>query len=312
MSGHPPDESITLLADLARQAGAAGDPEVLSGRPDGLVIRVGHLVVKSHPPDTDPAALTTRLRLATHPALHEILVPPIAFDGNLLTARADRLLSLWPARTPIDPDDPAAIPWEQTATLLARLHQVTPSGQGPSVGATLPETGAMARVGRALDRLGAAADVADPNMAGVVWRAAETLPDLGGGARAGRMTLVHGDFHLGQVVGCEGGGTSWRLIDVDDLGLGDPVWDLARFAAYFAAAILDPVVWERFLNAYRRAGGPAVPEGDPWAVLDVPARALVVRAAALAVAKAGLEGRELDEWDVALVDSCRRMRAAVS
>ncbi|MFC9996642.1 phosphotransferase [Nocardia sp. NPDC127526] len=367
MPGQPPDESIALLAELARQAGAAGDPEVLSGRPDGLVVRVGHLVVKSHPADTDPAALATRLHLAAEPLLHEILVPPIPSDGNLLVRRAGRLLSLWPFAQPVDPADPEAIPWAQAAELLARLHRTPlpdcdhpghpggdhpdhPGGDRPDhpgadhpghpgaplagisprrvdsghkhagmTGGTgdragVPATSGPARVYRALQRLRAAGDAADPATASVVRHAFATLPDLSPFAGPGdQATLVHGDFHLGQLVRWPGGEEEpWRLIDVDDLGVGDPVWDLARFAGYFAAAILDPIAWERFLNAYRWAGGPAVPEGDPWAVLDVPARALVIQAAALAVAKAGLEGRELDEWDVALLDSCRRMRSAVS
>ncbi|GAB4588785.1 hypothetical protein Ntsu_66170 [Nocardia sp. IFM 10818] len=376
---------------------------MLSGRPDGLVVRVGHLVVKSHPADTDPAALTTRLHLASHPLLHEILVPPIPFDGDLLVPRAGRLLSLWPYGASIDPADPEAVPWQLAASLLARLHQISladlrgdlrapteagdvvtaadhsvPATGGPLAKAAdrpgpasqgggrsianrpdspaavsdstarapdlpcsrppgdqalsagygansrssqgggrspdIPAAGGPARVRRALERLRAAGEAADSAAAEVVWQAYATVPELGSYAgEGGKATLVHGDFHLGQLVRLSGAGENpWRLIDVDDLGVGDPVWDLARFAGYFAAAILDPVAWERFLTAYRQAGGPAVPEGDPWPVLDVPARALVIQATASAVAKAGLESRELDEWDVALLDSCRRMRSAVS
>jgi hypothetical protein len=100
----------------------------------------------------------------------------------------------------------------------------------------------------------------------------------------------------------------WRLIDVEDLGIGDPAWDLGRPAAWFAAGLLPPAVWDRFLSAYRAAGGSALPrDGDPWQALDVPARALAVQAAALAVAAADREGRPLDEVETALVDACRRI-----
>ena len=51
-----------------------------------------------------------------------------------------------------------------------------------------------------------------------VWRAGS--PDR-------PATLVHGDWHLGQL-GRRSATTPWMLIDVDDLGVGDPAWDLAR------------------------------------------------------------------------------------
>ncbi|MGW2858040.1 hypothetical protein ACWDAZ_41905, partial [Streptomyces sp. NPDC001215] len=60
----------------------------------------------------------------------------------------------------------------------------------------------------------------------------------------------------------------------------------------------------------REEGGPAVPSaGDPWPVLDVPARALTVQTAALAVAKSVAAERPLDEVEQAVVDACVRMGA---
>jgi hypothetical protein len=100
----------------------------------------------------------------------------------------------------------------------------------------------------------------------------------------------------------------WLLIDVDDLGVGDPAWDLARPAAWYACGLLPPDEWSRFLTAYRGEGGPAVPSaGDPWPALDVPARALTVQTAALAVAKSAAARRPLDEVEQAVVDACARM-----
>ncbi|NNH69893.1 hypothetical protein HLB23_08455 [Nocardia uniformis] len=451
----PPSASEVLIAlsDIARQLGAVGQPTMLSDRADAVVARVAGLVVKAHPFDADAAALHTRLRLAAHPRLHRILVPPAQIDGDVLTIRSGRVYSAWPYGEPVDPDDPDAAPWEAAAALLAALHNCplpsliddsvsaepspatdgtashasastptarhpipiadTPtrvtSGYGPEVGSPtpaadrspattvgfdrrtrLPAAGGPERVQRAMDRLRAATGIADPAAADVVWRAYGRLPSLQHGENtiqdprrnpgeisgprpahsARRQALVHGDFHLGQLIRLPtaasgrgraaqppsggrssvtpgdnvatgdnitpatdvttgdnitlggavtargnittGGENRWRLVDVDDLGVGDPVWDLARPAGFFAAGILDPVAWERFLTAYRRSGGPAVPGGgDVWAVLDIPARALVVQTAAIAVAKAGLVGRELDELDTALVDSCYRMPPAV-
>lgn len=134
--------------------------------------------------------------------------------------------------------------------------------------------------------------------------------------------LCHGDFHLGQLVRLPGpsapppsaqrpptGDEAWRLIDVDDLGLGDPAWDLARPAAWFATGVLPPESWTAFLAAYRAGGGPAAPDPDPWPRLDAPARTLTVQTAALAVARAHRQRRALDEAERACLAGCARIAA---
>jgi Ser/Thr protein kinase RdoA (MazF antagonist) len=136
---------------------------------------------------------------------------------------------------------------------------------------------------------------------GLPARARNEAPDPVG-------TLCHGDLHLGQLVRHPAPEGPWHLIDVDDLGRGDPAWDLARPAAWYAAGLLPPEVWQRFLGAYRAAGGPAVrPEGDPWPELDVAARTLTVQTAALALAKSTAEQRPLDEVEQLMIDSCARI-----
>ncbi|WP_327093191.1 phosphotransferase family protein [Nonomuraea sp. NBC_01738] len=115
--------------------------------------------------------------------------------------------------------------------------------------------------------------------------------------------LTHGDWHLGQLVRRE----RWMLIDIDDLGVGDPVWDLARPAAWFAAGLLEPAVWERFLGAYLASGGPALGPGDPWERLDVPTRTLTVQLAAVAVFNAERDRRELDDVEHSLIEACARI-----
>jgi aminoglycoside phosphotransferase (APT) family kinase protein len=113
--------------------------------------------------------------------------------------------------------------------------------------------------------------------------------------------LVHGDWHLGQLGRCSGT-EPWVLIDADDLGVGDPAWDLARPAGFWAAGLIPDDDWTTFLDAYRDAGGPAVPADDPWPVLEQFARAAVIHAAASGVAHG-----DDDETQAALVAACARM-----
>ncbi|WP_031186293.1 phosphotransferase family protein [Streptomyces sp. NRRL S-1896] len=302
-----------LISALAAQAKAAAHPRTpttpcscrstpLADRQDATVVRHDATVAKAHARDTDPAALALRVTAAA--GVPDLLLPPLTRDTATLY---DRPVTFWPYGVPVDPDDPDAAPWEAAATLLARLHR-TP------VPAGLPPMRGPAKAARALDRLraalrgtpGAAAHpvarpVLDAWAALPAWARAEApMP--------GPSALCHGDLHLGQLVRHPAPDGPWKLIDVDDLGAGVPAWDLARPAAWYACGLLPPDEWTRFLTAYREAGGPAVPvDGDPWTALDVPARALTVQTAALAVTKALAAGRPLDEVEQAVVDACARM-----
>jgi hypothetical protein len=84
------------------------------------------------------------------------------------------------------------------------------------------------------------------------------------------------------------------LIDVDDLGFGDPAADLGRPAGFWAAGLLPDADWFRFIDGYREAGGPGLPAGDPWPVLEPFAASAVIAAAA-------------NRPDEELVAACARM-----
>ncbi|WAP59333.1 phosphotransferase [Streptomyces sp. S465] len=300
---------VTTLRRARRDPTA--EVTVLADRPDATVVRCGHVVAKAHPPGTDPAELAVRLGVAAHPRCAGILLPPV--DG--MAALPDgRQVTLWPYGEPVSPDKPDAAPWVEAGKLLARLHAV-PVAELPG---PLPAMRGPAKAARAIARLRAAA-LPDTAATRAVLRAWAGLPGWargvdrragdGGGEGDGRchggLRLCHGDLHLGQLIRHRA--TDWRLIDIDDLGLGDPAWDLARPAAWYAAGLLAPEDWERFLGAYRAADGSAAGQRDPWPRLDVPARALTVQTAALALAKAAAAGRALDEAEEAMVESAIRI-----
>ncbi|MFG2643820.1 phosphotransferase family protein [Streptomyces sp. NPDC048370] len=297
---------LEQLSALARSAAHLADPAcpcapdattVLADRDDGTVVRHGAVVVKAHAPGTDIPAHRTRIAVAGLRDLDGVLLPPHPHDPD--DPHTPRPLTVWPYGTPVDPADPDAAPWEDAARLLARLHRTPAPGHLP-----VPPMRAPVKAALAVERMrrsGAPRPAVE-----TVLRAWRTLPE----EPADRPLLCHGDFHLGQLVrDPRVPGAPWVLIDVDDLGLGDPAWDLARPAAWFAAGILPPDVWSRFLDAYREAGGPAVDAHapDPWAQLDVPARALTVQTAALALAKSTAERRLLDEVEEVMIDTCARI-----
>lgn len=218
----------------------------------------GAVVHKLHRPGTDPRALRVRLRAAGR--IGALLSPlsgvPDPVDGRWLTH--------WPLVETLAVQ-PECVPWSDIAQLLATLHTVP-------VTERLPPHGWPARLRRAVER-------ARHHDHRVVLRAAAALPADAWrpGSPDRPRTLVHGDFHLGQVGRRDG---RWQLIDVDDLGLGDPAWDLARPAGFWAAGLIPDADWFLFLDAYRAAGGPALPSGDPWPVLEPFARAAVIQSAA--------------------------------
>jgi hypothetical protein len=220
----------------------------------------GDVVYKLHRPGTDPRALGIRLRIA---AQSDCLLAPLDTAPERVGLR---WRTRWPRVETVAPQ-PECLPWADAGRLLARLH-TEPLQQ------RVPPHGWPRRLRRAVDTLRQTRDV-------TIRRAAAGLPDVvwRAGSPNRPATLVHGDWHLGQL-GRLTPASTWTLIDVDDLGVGDPAWDMARPAGFWAAGLIPDDDWMTFVQAYRDEGGPALPSGDPWPVLDPFARAAVVHAAA--------------------------------
>lgn len=329
------DRTLELAA---RFGGVPVRDVVLTPTLSGAWVAVaGQAVVKVHRAGTGRAALAARLRLSADPAWRDCLLAPTVPDVLALGAdpggdvvdpdRPDaaarvRLATVWPRLETIPPD-PDAVPWADAGALLARLHSRA-APERPDV----PVHGAVARVERALARLadldGSTASPEQLDAVRVVRQAAAALPAQARepGPTGRPVALVHGDWHLGQlgrlgrpsVPGGRGGVPRpgrLLLIDPDDLGVGDPAWDFARPGALLAAGLLPPHHWQCFVDAYRDAGGPALPAGpaEPWPAVDAVARAGVVQGAAAVVARAIRAGRPLEHADRRLVAACRALAA---
>ena len=221
----------------------------------------GDVVYKLHRPGTDPRSLAIRLRIAAES--ESLLAPLNAVPEPVGT----RWRTRWPRVETVVPQ-PECIPWAEAGQLLARLHT-------EPMRRRVPPHGWPQRLRRVVETL---RRTPDPD---TIRRAAARLPDAvwRAGSPGRPATLVHGDWHLGQL-GRRAATTAWTLIDIDDLGAGDPAWDLARPAGFWAAGLIPDDDWTKFLESYRNADGPALPTGDPWPVLEPFARAAVVQAAA--------------------------------
>ncbi|MGL5928206.1 MAG: phosphotransferase family protein [Dermatophilaceae bacterium] len=267
----------------AGELGATGAPAPSTTTSSGAeLVTVGDVVVKVHRASTDGEVLRTRLTAAASPGMPPVWVAPLVPEPR---ATPDgRWASAWPRVEVLDPSS-ATVPWAAAGALLARWHAIDP----PAHGTPMPAHGGPARLGRAVARARLADHRVRPMLVELgerlvrdVERAAHgfagSADDVTGavqrkGAHVIRPHLVHGDWHLGQL-GRAGG--VWRLLDVDDLGVGDPAWDLGRPAGFWAAGLLDDLSWHAFFDGYRDAAGPAVPPtGDPWPRLDLAARCAV-------------------------------------
>jgi len=294
----PPPE----LADWVRSVAAAQDPRVgpttpvvplltrgMPTRPyapaHSQVYICAGVIVKLHSPAANRDRLARRIHCIGGPDIDRLWIQPLIyapFEGP-----DDRLATVWPRVTVLATIDRP--PWSEIGTLLAKLHGL-PIRDDP------PRLGGHTRLQLAIKFLRKTV----PSELGWMIERGDQLAGLL--AEPTQVTLAHGDFHLGQI-GHTPLRRSWKLLDVDDFGTGDPSWDLSSPAAYWAAGLLDDQSWTEFLAAYRDAGGPAIPaSGDPWPALNLPAQAALLIAVTQQLRATGdLRGAQQ------LLDTARRL-----
>ena len=144
------------------------------------------------------------------------------------------------------------------ADALASWHRLAPPAGAPPLESHVDQIKAAAR---AVDLL-----LEDPqnHAAELVNRLAAAAP------RASSPALLHGDFYYDQVLLA---GDKACFLDLDELGVGDPVQDVANFCAYTVLLELDGKITssrsgamcEWFVDAYQSAVGKRIrPEKLAW------------------------------------------------
>lgn len=289
------------LADWIREVAAGQDPRVGSTTPvvplltRGLPTRpiapehsqvfiCAGVIVKLHHTQTNRQRLTRRLHCIGGPDMDRLWIQPLIYRP--FDAPGGRLATIWPRVSVLATIDRP--PWAAVGELLARLHRL-PVVDDP------PRLGGHSRLARTISYL----KTYQTDLDWLITLGEQLTEQL---AEPRRITQAHGDFHLGQL-GHTPLRRSWKLLDVDDFGVGDPAWDLSRPAGFWAVGLLSDEDWTELLDSYRAAGGPAVPaNGDPWPDLEPTARAAVLIAAVQQ-----MKSMHRDDTTQALLNACRRM-----
>ncbi|RZA26743.1 MAG: aminoglycoside phosphotransferase family protein [Proteobacteria bacterium] len=290
------------LLRLAKREGWQGEVRTLSCRSERVLIGAGDVVMKAHAHFTNSQDLRARLNIVSMEPWNQVFLKPLRQD--VFDLGDDRVATAWPLARVLD-ENQNTIPWEHAAWVLAKLHSIPIDKKAFSF--EPPKSRAVTRVKLALAQL---RDVPEDDR-DAVWRTiddSQKTLDLSEGADQ-PTHWVHGDWHLGQIVDISfGSQPNLRLIDMEDMGIGNAAWDLARPAAFFAAGLLSAEDWHLFLDTYQNEGGRALPRGeDPWLTLDNPARSLVVQCAANAWIKAKEENRSFRDDEQLLIDACERI-----
>ena len=271
-----------------------------STTPSGaLVAHLGDVVVKVHHPRTDPAALAARLAAVTGLAAHDLFVQPLAATTTVEPADGPARHRLAAGRGARSGRTTSCRGLRPGPCSLACTALRCPVERAPA------SHGGGERLARAVRRV-ESLPIGDDDRAPPRRHSAPVSSRSWARPRPARASAPER--------WCTATGTSgswlastagWRLLDVDDVGPGDPAWDLGRPAGFWAAGLLGDEDWHAFLDGYRASGGPGVPpDGDPWPRLDLPARCAVFVAT---VRELGVQPTHSENSASDLLQACARM-----
>lgn len=291
--------ALPYLSDSPSQSST---PVRLASSGARSVLRFGDVVVKIYDESTPLQHVETSLALIGCREARDLFLQPLCrhvFQIDDRHSVTGRLLTLWPAAHTFLPASVEQFEWVESAQLLAKLHSLSiPSSR------LVRPAGWLSRLGRLKSKI--ETSHAFPAEKKTLLAALATLPRLGSTCWHMHTTsLIHGDWHPGQVARS---GHELKLIDSDDVGLGDPMWDLARVAGWSLAGVISNEVWNTFFSHYAAARLLNKQQIETvWQNLELPARAAAILSAATGMLHAEKEQRELEDYEKELLESCQRI-----
>ena len=191
-------------------------------------------------------ALAARPAAVTGVEAHELFVQPLSAAPMVEPAGGP---ASWPGHGSTCSTGPSSeLPWAAAGALLARLH-LTPQSriEGVPAVARRGQSGLASAVRRVESLPVGTTDLSNPHRCSARVSSPEPVVRPDGIRR--RSSTATGTWAAARPR------AGWRLLDVDDLGTGDPAWDLGRSAGFWAAGLLDDLDWHDFLDGYRASGG---------------------------------------------------------
>lgn len=260
------------------------------------VLRFGNVVVKIYNQKSLLQHVETSLTLIASREANDLFLQPLCRHVFQIE---DRLFTVWPAAETHLPNSVDQFEWVESAQLLASLHNLSVRTKR-----LVRPAGWLGRLGHLKTKIEACR--AFPDERKTLLAALETLPRFSSTTwHENNTSLVHGDWHPGQVVRSS---NQLKLIDCDDVGLGNPMWDLARVAGWSLAGVISHEVWTSFFNHYAAARQLTNQQIETvWQNLELPARAATILSAATGVIHAEKEQRDLEDYEKELFESCQRI-----
>ena len=258
-------------------------------------------VLKHHAGYIKPSEIERRLNLISLDALNSLFLQPLSQKPQLDGGCA---LTIWPHATPFNPDSSSQdVPWNECAAHLAALHNAD-----LDPGRIVLTSGWLPRLSRSLAKLRGMLECAERSL---ILEASQTLPHFSCSSwNLSQNSIIHGDWHPGQMVYFE---NRLVFIDIDDVGLGNRMFDLAKPAAFFLSGLLESNLWNEFRESYENSCQMAKVNRDHfWKDLELPARASVIQSAITALAHASESDRKLADFEAELIKTCQRVTQCYS